>query len=276
MTNSVRIYHNPACGTSRNALALLRHAGLQPEVIEYLQTPPSSDEIKSFAKAIGYSVRDLLREKGTPFAELGLSNASLSDDDLLAAIEAHPILLNRPIVVTDKGTALCRPSELVLDLLENAPAGGFSKDDGAPFLRDEKINGSSALRDALSAEGLPTDDLDENGRHFYRYETLDGEPVGFGGFESYGKDALIRSIVVNQDQRGKGLGKNLTQLLLTRAFNEGARQAWLLTTSAAPFFERAGFKTIERENAPQSIKDTRQAQSLCPSSAPLLTRRITL
>src|SRR6187551_395656 len=97
-----RIYHNPDCGTSRNALALLRHAGEEPEVIEYLKTPPSREEITGFAKAMGYSLRDLIREKGTPFESLGLSDQSIGDDQLLDAIEAHPILLNRPIVVSDK------------------------------------------------------------------------------------------------------------------------------------------------------------------------------
>lgn len=271
-----RIYHNPDCGTSRNALALLRHAGAEPEVIEYLQTPPSRGEIAAFADAMGYAVRDLLREKGTPFSELGLSDKSLSDDRLLDAIEAHPILLNRPIVVTDKGTALCRPSEVVLDLLDGAVSGDIRKDDGAPFLKDHVIEDKGALSAALDAEGLPSDDIEEPGRRFYRFETLSGDAVGYGGFETYGRDALLRSIVIEQDKRGQGLGRNLTQLLLTRAFNEGARHAWLLTTSAAPFFERAGFKTVDRGSAPQSILDTRQAASLCPSSAPLLARRITL
>lgn len=126
----VTIYHNPACGTSRNTLAMIRQSGEEPVIIEYLKTPPSRAEIVSLAEKIGAPLRSLLREKGTPYAELGLSDESLSDDALLDAIEAHPILLNRPIVVTDKGVCLCRPSELVLDILADGSVGSFTKEDG--------------------------------------------------------------------------------------------------------------------------------------------------
>ncbi len=124
------IYHNPACGTSRNTLAMIRAAGIEPVVIEYLRTPPNSDEIRAIVKATGGTLRDLIREKGTPYAELGLGNAKWSDDDLLGFIAQHPILLNRPIVVTDKGTALCRPSEKVLELLPEGAIATFTKEDG--------------------------------------------------------------------------------------------------------------------------------------------------
>ncbi|WP_421358592.1 arsenate reductase (glutaredoxin) [Agrobacterium rosae] len=127
---TVTIYHNPACGTSRNTLAMIRQSGEEPVIIEYLKTPPSREEIVSLAERIGVPLRSLLREKGTPYAELGLSDESLSEDALLDAIEAHPILLNRPIVVTEKAARLCRPSELVLDLLPNAQIGTFTKEDG--------------------------------------------------------------------------------------------------------------------------------------------------
>ena len=127
---TVTIYHNPACGTSRNALAMIRQSGVEPVIIEYLKTPPSRAEIVSLAQKIGVPLRSLLREKGTPYAELGLSDETLSDDALLDAIEAHPILLNRPIVVTDKGARLCRPSELVLDILADGSIGRFTKEDG--------------------------------------------------------------------------------------------------------------------------------------------------
>ena len=123
------IYHNPACGTSRNTLALIRAAGVAPRVIEYLETPPSREEVRALAEATGQPLRALLREKGTPFAELGLADPALSDDRLLDAIAAHPILLNRPIVVTPKGTRLCRPSEAVLTLLPPL-TGTFTKEDG--------------------------------------------------------------------------------------------------------------------------------------------------
>ncbi|GAK70545.1 arsenate reductase [Agrobacterium rubi TR3 = NBRC 13261] len=127
---TVTIYHNPACGTSRNTLAMIRQSGEEPVIIEYLKTPPSRAEIVSLAEKIGVPLRGLLREKGTPCAELGLSDESLSDDTLLDAIEAHPILLNRPIVVTDKGARLCRPSELVLEILADGSIGSFTKEDG--------------------------------------------------------------------------------------------------------------------------------------------------
>ena len=123
------IYHNPACGTSRNTLALIRAAGIEPVIIEYLKIPPSRDTIRSLAQATGQPLRALLREKGTPFAELGLGDPKLTDNQLLDAIEAHPILLNRPIVVTPKGTRLCRPSEAVLPLLPPM-TGTFTKEDG--------------------------------------------------------------------------------------------------------------------------------------------------
>ena len=126
---TVTIYHNPACGTSRNTLALIRAAGIEPVIIEYLKTPPSRGTVRALAKATGQPLRALLREKGTPFAELGLADPALSDDQLLDAIEAHPILLNRPIVVTSNGTRLCRPSEAVLALLPPM-TGTFTKEDG--------------------------------------------------------------------------------------------------------------------------------------------------
>ena len=125
----VIIYHNPACGTSRNTLALIRNAGVEPHLIEYLKTPPTRLLLRRLIDRMGVSVRDVLREKGTPYAELGLGNPSLTDDQLLDAMMAHPILINRPIVVTPKGVRLCRPSEEVLDLLP-PQQGEFVKEDG--------------------------------------------------------------------------------------------------------------------------------------------------
>ena len=124
------IYHNPACGTSRNALELIRHVGIEPHVIEYLKTPPSRAMVAWLAERTGTPLRDLLREKGTPFAELGLETPDLTDEQLLDAIEAHPILLNRPIVVGPLGVRLCRPSEAVLDLLPVENLKPFTKEDG--------------------------------------------------------------------------------------------------------------------------------------------------
>lgn len=126
---TVTIYHNPACGTSRNTLAMIRQSGEEPHVIEYLKTPPARDELIKLIKAMGITPRELLREKGTPYAELGLGDPSLTDDALIDAMMAHPILINRPIVETEKGAALCRPSEKVLSLLAN-PVLSYVKEDG--------------------------------------------------------------------------------------------------------------------------------------------------
>jgi arsenate reductase (glutaredoxin) len=126
----ITIFHNPACGTSRNTLALLRHAGLAPTVVEYLKTPPSREELKQMLAEMGLPVRELLREKGTPYAELGLADPKWTDDQLLDFIEQHPILMNRPVVRTPLGTMLCRPSEAVLELLPVAQLEPFTKEDG--------------------------------------------------------------------------------------------------------------------------------------------------
>ncbi|MGX7706429.1 arsenate reductase (glutaredoxin) [Methylobacterium sp. Gmos1] len=125
----VVIYHNPACGTSRNALAMIRNAGIEPHVIEYLKTPPTRELIRALARRAGIPVRALLREKGTPFAELGLHEPTLTEDQLLDAVAAHPVLLERPLVVSPRGVRLCRPSEAVLDLLPPQRAE-FVKEDG--------------------------------------------------------------------------------------------------------------------------------------------------
>ena len=127
---TVTIYHNPNCGTSRNVLAMIRQSGEEPVVIEYLKTPPSRERLKELIAAMGLQVRALLREKGTPYAELGLGDPKWSDEQLLDFMIAHPILINRPIVVTPKGVKLCRPSEAVLDLLPNSNIGRFVKEDG--------------------------------------------------------------------------------------------------------------------------------------------------
>ncbi|MEO5688225.1 MAG: arsenate reductase (glutaredoxin) [Burkholderiaceae bacterium] len=126
----VTIFHNPACGTSRNTLALIRHAGIVPTVVEYLKTPPSRERLRSLLAAMRIDVRQILREKGTPFAALDLGNPAWTDEQLLGFIEQHPVLMNRPIVETALGTALCRPSELVLELLPVGPLRRFTKEDG--------------------------------------------------------------------------------------------------------------------------------------------------
>ncbi|ARV19541.1 Arsenate reductase [Curvibacter sp. AEP1-3] len=134
---SITIYHNPACGTSRNTLALIRNSGEEPEVIEYLQTPPSKATLQSLIAAMDIGTRALLREKGTPYEELGLADPKWTDDQLVDFMLAHPILINRPVVVTSLGTRLCRPSEAVLDLLPKPQQGAFTKEDGEKVI-DQK------------------------------------------------------------------------------------------------------------------------------------------
>lgn len=127
---TITIYHNPKCGTSRNVLALICNSGVEPEVIEYLKTPPTKARLAELVAATGQGVRALIREKGTPYAELGLADAKWSDDQLLDFMLAHPILINRPLVVTPLGVKLCRPSETVLDILPNPQQAAFAKEDG--------------------------------------------------------------------------------------------------------------------------------------------------
>ncbi len=127
---SITIFHNPNCGTSRNVLAMIRNSGVEPEVIQYLKTPPSNERLRDLAAAIGTGVRGLLRQKGTPYDELGLGDTKWTDAQLLDFIRKHPVLLQRPIVVTPLGTRICRPSETVLDILPAAQLGAFDKEDG--------------------------------------------------------------------------------------------------------------------------------------------------
>jgi arsenate reductase len=127
---TITIYHNPACGTSRNTLAMIRQSGEEPRVIEYLKTPPTRDELVSLIAAMGMTPRQLVRQRGTPYAELGLGDPNLDDDAIIDAMLAHPILIERPIVVTPLGTRLCRPSEVVLEILPGADIGSFTKEDG--------------------------------------------------------------------------------------------------------------------------------------------------
>ncbi|WP_295632575.1 arsenate reductase (glutaredoxin) [Novosphingobium sp.] len=130
MTTDITVYHNPKCGTSRNTLAMIRNAGIEPHVVEYLKTPPSRALLESLIARAGMTPRNLLREKGTPYAELCLGSADLTDAQLIDAMMEHPILINRPLVVSPLGVKLCRPSELVLDLIPAAQQGAFAKEDG--------------------------------------------------------------------------------------------------------------------------------------------------
>ena len=135
----VTIFHNPACATSRNTLALIRNSGVEPQIVLYLEVPPSKEQLKTLIKDLSVPVRDVLREKGTPYAVLDLANSKWSDEDLLDFMIAHPILINRPIVVTSLGTKLCRPSEVVLDILANPQRAAFNKEDGEPVINEKGL-----------------------------------------------------------------------------------------------------------------------------------------
>lgn len=135
--SSVTIFHNPACGTSRNTLGLIRNAGIEPAIVEYLSNPPTREQLVSMIAAAGLTVREALRQKGTPYAELGLDNEKLTDDELLDAMLRHPILINRPFVVTGLSTRLCRPSEEVLDILPQPQRGYFAKEDGEVVINEK-------------------------------------------------------------------------------------------------------------------------------------------
>ena len=134
--SDITIYHNPACGTSRNTLALIRNSGAEPEVIEYLKTPPGKQRLQELLQAMDIGARALLREKGTPYEELGLADTQWTDDQLVDCMVQHPILMNRPVVVTPMGTRLCRPSEQVLDILPSPQRGAFTKEDGEVVINE--------------------------------------------------------------------------------------------------------------------------------------------
>ena len=133
----VKIFHHPKCGTSRNTLALIRNSGVEPEVVLYLETPPSKEQLEKLIADMGIPVRDVLRQKGTPYEELDLGSAKWSDEELLDFMMVHPILINRPIVVTARGTRLCRPSEVVLEILVNPQFGRFTKEDGEVVINEK-------------------------------------------------------------------------------------------------------------------------------------------
>jgi arsenate reductase len=133
----VTIFHNPNCGTSRNTLALIRNSGVEPEVVLYLETPPSKEQLKKLVADMGIPVRDVLRQKGSPYEELDLANAKWTSEELLDFMMVHPILINRPIVVTSIGTKLCRPSEVVLDILEKPQRGSFTKEEGEVVINEK-------------------------------------------------------------------------------------------------------------------------------------------
>lgn len=269
----ITIYHNPDCGTSRNTLAIIKDAGFEPTIIEYLQTPPSREKLAELCSTMNMRPRDLIREKGTPFKEMGLDDPAIGDDQLIAAMVETPILINRPIVVTDLGTRLCRPSDIVLEVLPSQAIEAV-KEEGVPLLRAIPIKADDALVAALTAEKLPVEDVADPGRTWFRFETTQGTIVGFGGYEATGDDALLRSVVILPDFRGRGIGKNAMLLLMRKAFDAGASQGYAATTTAEGWLESLGFKPVERSTIPKPILDTRQLSALCPKTATLWTRSL--
>jgi arsenate reductase (glutaredoxin) len=237
---NVEIYHNPSCTMSRNALRLIRETGVEPRIIEYLETPPSRAELLQRLHVARVPVREILRSKESQFADLGLADKSLPETAMLDALDAHPILMQRPIVVTPLGVNVCRPPELVLALLQNAPPPDTKREDGSDFLIDEKVELSPRLVSALTAEGMPSAALD--GSTIYRMRSLAGTEIGYAGIRIEGRAALLTAFTVVPAERNKRSGRNMMHLLLRRAYDLGAREISVTTDKAAGFFRSLGFE----------------------------------
>lgn len=273
---SVTIYHNPDCGTSRNVLAALERLGLQAQVIEYLKTPPDAQTLASLIKAAGISVRDAIRVKGTPYKELGLDGGHWSDAKLIEQMVQHPILINRPIVSTEQGVQLCRPSDVILDLVDVPDQLSLQKEEGVPFLRDARVLATDpALGQALVACNLASD-RHESATQFFQYSSTDGVGLAHAGMDVAGEHAVIHSVVVDYERRRQGLGRNVLALLLRRAFEQGARHAWVVTGTAGGFFESSGFRESAPETAPQDIQASPSMHQRSAAGATLYSRKISL
>ncbi len=273
---SVTIYHNPDCGTSRNTLAMIRNAGIEPVVIEYLKTPPSSHELLELVRRMGVPLRSVMRRKGTPFDELGLGDPAVDDAALLAAIDHHPILINRPIVVTRRGAALCRPSEVILDLLDAPQRTDFIKEDGDRVVIADRLSLADLgeLEAALMDAGLPAGDIASLTGSFYRFAKPLGQTVGYGGLQATGEDALLRSLVVLPAFRGQGFGKAVVLTLERIAATASHTTLHVLTISAEGLFTKLGYRAGPRESAPSAIAATSAFRDLCPASAIYLTKSV--
>lgn len=273
---TVAIYHNPDCGTSRNVLAMIRNAGIEPRIVEYLKTPPSRAKLMELVARIGVPLREILRRKGTPYDELGLDAPELTDAALLDAIDRHPILINRPIVVTPLGVRLCRPSERVLALLDRPQRTAFVKEDGEPVVVARALDSDALepLSAALVSANLPVADIALPACRFYRFTTARDETVGFGGIEGSGPDRLLKSLVVLPGKRGCGYGKAMAEGLEGLAGEMGAKRLHLLTTGAAPFFEALGYAAAERNAAPAEIAGSAEFLGLCPASASYMVKSV--
>jgi arsenate reductase len=283
----VTIFHNPACGTSRNTLALIRHAGIEPTVIEYLKTPPTKEALRELVAAMGVPARSLLREKGTPYAELGLGEPHWTDEQLLDFIGQHPILMNRPVVVTPLGTKLCRPSEEVLELLPVNRLPPFVKEDGEAVQDDgvRRAAGGLTLRPAseldwpsiealLKVNGLPVDGAREH-LGAYIVAMAGGTVVGTAGIERHGEIGLLRSVAVLPERQKQGLGMAMLERMVADARTLGLSHLYLLTTTAADYFAGLGFTPQPRDSAPAALQASAEFRGACPASAALMVRSIT-
>lgn len=273
---SVTIYHNPKCGTSRNTLAMIRNSGIEPIVIDYLKTPPSAAQLMELVRRMGVPLRSVMRRKGTPFDELGLGDPAVDDAALLAAIEQHPILINRPIVVTRRGVALCRPSEVVLDLLDAPQQTDFVKEDGDPVVIADCLSAAelAELETALIGAGLPAGDIASHAGSFYRFAKPLGQTVGYGGLERSNDDALLRSLIVLPAFRGQGFGKAIALALERIAVTASLKTLHVLTMSAEGLFTKLGYGVDARANAPAGIAATAEFREFCPASAIYLTKSV--
>lgn len=238
---NVEIYHNPSCSMSRNALRLIRETGVEPRIIEYLEAPPTRAELLQRLDEARIRVREILRSKESQFTDLGLADNSLTDTAMLDALDAHPILMQRPIVVTSRGVNVCRPPELVLALLQNAPPPGTKREDGSDFLIDEEIELSPQLISMLSAEGMPAGALDQNFT-IYRVRSLAGAEIGYAGIGVEGRAARLLAFLVLPAERNKHAGRNMMHLLVRRAYDLGAREMSVTAGKAAGFFRSVGFE----------------------------------
>jgi arsenate reductase len=237
---NVTIYHNPACGTSRNVLGMIRDAGIEPRIVEYLKTPPTRDD----------------------------------------AVARNPILIERPIVAAPRGVRLCRPSEAVLELLDAPQAGDLTTEkitnqSGAPIVVASELSAAALpeLRAALAEAGLPPIDP-MSPAVFHRFAITGGQTVGYGGIEGSGKDRLLRSLVILPAFRGKGFGAAAADRLERIAGNAGATRLHLLTMTAAPFFEKLGYVTRDRMSAPGAIAVTSEFATLCPATARYMVKPV--
>jgi arsenate reductase len=203
-------------------LRLIRAVGIEPEIIEYLQAPPSRLALAQLLNDAGIAVRDILRAKEKLFGELRLADTALSEDRLFDALEAHPILMQRPIVMSPLGVKVCRPPELVLELLRETPPAALIRDDGSDFLIDERVVGEPYFV-------------------AYRVRTLGGEEAGFASFQIQNTSAQLKGFTVLPSARGRGAGKNMMLLMLRRVYDLGAREMRVNAGEAEGFFQKMGF-----------------------------------